>query len=104
VDQQGRLLFYRDRKRDGTGDVHNPAVIGLGGWQNIRHLVTGDPGVLYAVDQQGQLLYYRDNTRDGTGDVNSPSIIGDGGWQLFSQLSYGGNVGSIKILYAVVGQ
>jgi hypothetical protein len=51
-----------------------------------------------------ELLYYRDSTRDGTGDVNSPSTIGDGGWQLFSQLSYGGNAGGSKILYAVVGQ
>jgi hypothetical protein len=104
IDQQGQLLFYRDRKRDGTGDVHSPAVIGLGGWQNMRHLVAGNPGVLYAVDQQGQLLYYRDFTRDGTGDVDSPAVIGNGGWQVFSQLCYGGNVGGIKILYAVVAQ
>jgi hypothetical protein len=50
VNGQGQLLFYRDHNRDGTGDVHTPSVIGLGGWQVFRHLFSGGPdGSLYAV-------------------------------------------------------
>ena len=49
VNQQGQLLFYRDNARDGTGDVSSPSVIGLGGWQAMKHLVSGDPGAIYAV-------------------------------------------------------
>ena len=46
----GRLLFYRDRTLDGTGDVANPAVIGTGGWQDMKFLTCGGDGILYAVD------------------------------------------------------
>jgi hypothetical protein len=49
VDGGGRLLFYRDHTRDGTGDVSNPSVIGLGGWQVMRHLFSGGDGIIYAV-------------------------------------------------------
>jgi hypothetical protein len=95
----GRLLFYRDHTRDGTGDVSSPSVIGLGGWQAFKFLFSGGDGSIYAVDDAGQLLFYRDSTRDGTGDVSSPSVIGLGGWQAFKFLFSGGD----GIIYAVVG-
>ena len=97
--QSGQLLFYRDYTRDGTGDVHTPGVIGLGGWQQFLRLFGGGDGILYAVDSAGRLLFYRDWRRDGTGDVSSPSVIGQGGWQQFLHLFSGGD----GILYAVDG-
>ena len=60
--EHGQLLFYRDTTRNGTGDVNTPSVIGQGGWQAMKFLFAGDPGVIYAVNQQGQLLFYRDTT------------------------------------------
>jgi hypothetical protein len=95
--EHGQLLFYRDTTRNGTGDVNTPSVIGQGGWQAMKFVFAGDPGVIYAVNQQGQLLFYRDTTRNGTGDVNTPSVIGQGGWQAMRQLFYGGD----GIIYAV---
>jgi Tachylectin len=95
--ETGELLFYRDLTRNGTGDVNTPAVIGQGGWQEMKFLFAGDPGAIYAVNQQGQLLFYRDWTRNGTGDVNTPGVIGQGGWQQMRQLFYGGD----GIIYAV---
>jgi hypothetical protein len=95
--ETGQLLFYRDRNRDGTGDVNTPSVIGLGGWQQFIHLFSGRNGIIYAVNQQGQLLFYRDATQDGTGDVANPSIIGQGGWQQMKHLFSGGD----GIIYAV---
>ena len=92
-----RLLFYRDTTQNGTGDVANPSVIGLGGWQNFKFLFSGGNGIIYAVDQAGQLLFYRDTTQNGTGDVANPSVIGQGGWQNFKFLFSGGN----GIIYAV---
>ena len=97
AEQGGRLLFYRDANQDGTGDVANPAVIGLGGWQNILRLFSGGNGILYAVDRRGRLLFYRDRTQDGTGDVANPTVIGQGGWNSFRHLFSAGN----GILYAV---
>ncbi len=35
--------------RDGTGDVNTPSVIGLGGWQAMKHLFHGGDGIIYAV-------------------------------------------------------
>jgi hypothetical protein len=95
--QSGQLLFYRDTTRNGTGDVNTPGVIGLGGWQQMKFLFAGDPGVIYAVNPQGQLLFYRDMARNGTGDVSSPGVIGQGGWQEMLHLFYGGD----GIIYAV---
>ena len=97
VDQGGRLLFYRDQTQNGTGDVANPAVIGLGGWQDFKFLFSGGNGIIYAVDQDGRLLFYRDQTQNGTGDVANPAVIGLGGWQNFKFLFSGGN----GIIYAV---
>jgi hypothetical protein len=93
----GRLLFYRDFTRNGTGDVDTPKVIGLGGWAGFKFLFSGGDGIIYAVNQQGQLLFYRDSTQDGTGDVDTPSVIGQGGWADFKFLFSGGN----GIIYAV---
>jgi hypothetical protein len=95
--RSGQLLFYRDRTRNGTGDVNTPSLIGQGGWQQFTHLFYGGNGIIYAVNPQGQLLFYRDNTQNGTGDVNSPSVIGQGGWQAMKFLFDGGQ----GILYAV---
>ncbi|MEG9437027.1 hypothetical protein JAO29_12765 [Edaphobacter sp. HDX4] len=93
----GRLLFYRDYTRNGTGDVDTPSVIGLGGWAGFKFLFSGGDGIIYAVDPQGQLLFYRDNTQNGTGDVDTPSVIGLGGWAGFKFLFSGGD----GIIYAV---
>jgi len=41
----GSAVFYRDKKRDGTGDVANPAVIGLGGWLQFKFLCSGGKGI-----------------------------------------------------------
>ena len=46
----GKLLFYRDFHRDGTGDVDTPSVIGLGGWDAFNFLFSGGNGAIYAVD------------------------------------------------------
>jgi hypothetical protein len=97
--ETGQLLFYRDHTRDGTGDVNTPSVIGLGGWQQFKHLFSGGDGIIYAVNTDGQLLFYRDGHRDGTGDVSSPSVIGLGGWQQMKHLFSGGD----GIIYAVDG-
>ncbi len=97
VGQTGQLLFYRDQSQNGTGDVANPSVIGLGGWQTFQFLFSGGNGIIYAVDPAGQLLFYRDQTQDGTGDVANPSVIGLGGWQTFKFLFSG----SSGIIYAV---
>jgi hypothetical protein len=43
------LLYYRDAARDGTGDVANPSVIGLGGWQDFVFLFSDGSGTIYAV-------------------------------------------------------
>ena len=96
----GQLLFYRDTTRDGEGDLHSPSVIGQGGWQAMRFVLSGGDGILYAVDSQGQLLFYRDRNRDGTGDVHSPAVIGQGGWQSMRHL-FAGDPG---VLYAVDSQ
>jgi len=93
----GRLLFYRDYTRNGTGDVDTPKVIGLGGWAGFKFLFSGGDGIIYAVNPEGQLLFYRDATQNGTGDVNTPSVIGLGGWADFKFLFSGGN----GIIYAV---
>jgi hypothetical protein len=49
VNQAGQLLFYRDRTRNGTGDVNTPSVIGQGGWQAMKFLFDGGQGIIYAV-------------------------------------------------------
>lgn len=98
--ESGQLLFYRDFTRNGTGDVNTPSVIGLGGWQQMRHLTYGGDGILYAVNGQGQLLFYRDAARNGTGDVSSPAVIGQGGWQQMKFLL----AGDPGVLYAVNAQ
>jgi hypothetical protein len=51
VDTSGRLLFYRDPNRDGTGqiDVGSGSVIGLGGWQQMTFVFGGKSGDIYAV-------------------------------------------------------
>jgi Abnormal spindle-like microcephaly-assoc'd, ASPM-SPD-2-Hydin len=43
-------LFYRDRNQDGTGDVADPRVIGLGGWRDFLFLFSAGNGIIYAVD------------------------------------------------------
>jgi hypothetical protein len=45
----GALLYHRDTTRNGTGTVSSPSTIGLGGWQNMRHVFSGGNGILYAV-------------------------------------------------------
>jgi hypothetical protein len=97
VNSAGDLLFYRDRTRDGTGDLHSPSVIGPGGWNGFKHLFSGGDGILNAITHEGNLLFYRDHTRDGTGEVHPPSVIGPGGWSQFKSVFSGGE----GILYAI---
>jgi hypothetical protein len=101
LERGGNLLVYRDRNRDGTGevDVATPMVIGRGGWQDHRFLFPGGDGIIYAVDGDGRLLFYRDEHRDGTGDVANPRVIGLGGWADYRFLFSGGD----GIIYAVDG-
>jgi len=96
VDQAGRLLFYRDKKRDGQGMSPTPR---SSAWavQNHRFVFSGGEGIIYAIDQAGRLLFYRDKKRDGTGDVANPAVIGLGGWLQFKFLCSGGK----GIIYAV---
>jgi hypothetical protein len=51
VDDRGRLLFFRDRSRNGTGEVAGPTVLEANGWLRFKH-VTGDRrGLVYAVPE-----------------------------------------------------
>ena len=93
----GRLLRYVDASQSGGGDVSNPTVIGLGGWQDFLWLFTNGGNVLYAVDPQGRLLRYVDASQSGGGDVSSPAVIGQGGWQQFRFVFSGLN----DVIYAV---
>jgi hypothetical protein len=82
IHDDGRLLFYRDQRRDGTN-----AADGGAGWasksgsqigqhfEGIRTLVSGGDGVLYAIHDDGRLLFYRDERRDG-----SNAADGSQGW------------------------
>ena len=52
VNDAGQLLFYRDTKQNGTGDVANPSVIGNAGWLDFEALFSGGSGgngIIYAV-------------------------------------------------------
>ena len=93
----GRLLRYVDASQTGGGDVSNPQVIGLGGWQDFKFLLSDRNNIIYAVDQAGRLLRYVDASQSGGGDVSSPQILGQGGWQQFKFLFSGGN----NVIYAV---
>ncbi|HKV08919.1 MAG TPA: N,N-dimethylformamidase beta subunit family domain-containing protein [Thermoanaerobaculia bacterium] len=97
VNRDGDLLFYRDKTRDGTGDVRPEGVIGHGGWDAFKFLFSGGNGVLYAVTQDGNLLFYRDDMRDGTGNVGNSKVVGHGGWNAFTSVFSGGD----GILYAI---
>jgi hypothetical protein len=80
IHDDGRLLFFHDQLRDGT---HAPD--GSTGWaggnqvgqhfENIRQLVDGGDGILYAIHDDGRLLFFQDQLRDGS---NAPD--GSTGW------------------------
>lgn len=69
ISADGNLLFYRDTARNGTGDVHDPRIIGRGGWNNFKDVFSGADGTIYAISNDGNLLFYRDYARNGSGDV-----------------------------------
>ena len=100
--ESGALLFYRDLARDGNGDWAaggQPAQIGVG-WGDMRQLICGDGGVLYAIDPGGNLLFFRDLARDGNGAWANGGIaqpIGQGGWDRFTRIFNGGG----GIIYAI---
>jgi hypothetical protein len=96
VDRQGRLLFYRDPKQDGSVDIRDFSIIGSG-LQDMTQVFSGGNGILYAVDQPGRLLFFRDKNQDGMGDIGAPSVIGLGGWQFMRFIFPGGN----GIIYAI---
>ena len=111
IHDDGRLLFYRDLRRDGTD-----AADGSQGWESksgnqigqhfehIRQLVSGGDGVLYAIHDDGRLLFYRDQLRNGS---NSPD--GSTGWAAGSGNQIGQHFEGIRqlvdggdgILYAI---
>lgn len=91
LETSGRLRFYRDEKRDGTGQITNAKFINNGDWKNFKFLFSGGSGTLYAVDEAGKLLFFRDETQDGTGVVTGPAIIGEGGWDKFKFIFSGGD-------------
>lgn len=99
VNPEGQLQFFFDELRNGLDDVDvkAPVIIGQGGWENMKFVFSGGPGIIYAVNQQGQLLFYQDHTQNGTGDVDTPSVIGQGGWQNRKHVFDGGQ----GIIYAV---
>ena len=75
VNQQGQLLFYRDKNQDGTSNITGPSIIGSG-LQNMRPIFSGGNGTIYAVNEFNQLLFYRDKNQDGTGSISNSSVIG----------------------------
>ncbi|MFI5973042.1 tachylectin-related carbohydrate-binding protein [Streptomyces sp. NPDC051452] len=93
VHQDGRLLFYRDEHQDGTNapngstgwSTNSGNQIGQH-WEQIKQIICGPKGVIYAVHQDGRLFYYRDESRDGSNapdgstgwDTNSGKQIGQG--------------------------
>ena len=108
---QGQLLFYRDKTRNGTGDVGNPSLISrtslfsldtLPNWHRFTHVFSDGNGAIYAVNPEGQLLFFRDELRNGLDDINvaAPAVIGLGGWQGMKFIFSGGP----GIIYAVNGQ
>ncbi len=49
VDGAGRLLFFRDTTRKGTGEIGNPTVIAASGWSRFKHMTADRRGLIYAV-------------------------------------------------------
>jgi hypothetical protein len=97
----GRLLSYGDT--GAVGNVSNPTVVGLGGWNAFDRVFAGEnlAGAprIYAVDANGQLLAYGDA---GTpGNVSNPVVVGFGGWRAFRFLFAGKNAGGENRIYAV---
>ncbi len=91
-----RLLFYRDKTQNGTGEVANPSVISQGNWWFLHSVFSGGNGIIYAiaditVTQQSPLLFHLDRNQDGTGEVTSPSIISQDAWKFFKFVFTGGN-------------
>jgi len=99
--ETGELLSYGDAGT--TGNVSDPNIVGLGGWQDFKFLFAGTnlggENRIYAVDQGGQLLSYGDA---GTlGNVSNPIVVGFGGWQDFEFVFAGRNAASENRIYAV---
>jgi hypothetical protein len=110
----GKLLWFRDNKRNGTNapngstgwDPRSGARISQisQGWQNFKFLFSGGDGIIYAVLPTGELLFYQDILRIGTNSpdgsvgwhANSGKQIGYG-WQNFKFIFSGGN----GVIYAV---
>jgi hypothetical protein len=91
---KGNLLWSKDTRRNGTGEVLNSSIIGHGGWQHFRNIFSGGDGIIYAITQDGNLLWYKDTQRNGKGVVANSKLIGRGGWQDFRHVFSGGD-GSI---------
>jgi hypothetical protein len=105
---KGQLLFYRDKTRNGTGDVSHPSLIGknspfeldtVPSWHRFTHIFSNGNGGIYAVNPEGQLQFFFDELRNGLDDVDvkAPVIIGQSGWQNMKFVFSGGP----GIIYAV---
>jgi hypothetical protein len=93
----GELLWYCDRKGDGTSDwdPNSGAQIGFG-WDQFEHVFYGGQGIIYAVKPTGELLWYQDLKRDGTNGAGGQTgwAAGSGnqigvGWDAFDQVLSG---------------
>jgi hypothetical protein len=92
----GHLLWYR---HDGRGDGSFTWAQGSGnrvgsGWNNFKHVFSGDDGVIYAIQDNGDLLWYR---HDGRGDGTFTWAPGPGnrvgnGWNFWHVFSGGDGV------------
>jgi N,N-dimethylformamidase len=97
--QNGRLLYFKDLARNGTGDWAfggAERVVHATGWQNYVRVFSGGGGILYAIDSNGDLYYFRDNARDGSPFGGDGKKIGQG-WGGLRDVAYGGD----GIIYAV---
>lgn len=90
VTAAGDLRVYRDRNRDGTGDLQELGVIGHGGWGGLSHMAADGLGAIYAITPAGDLTFHRDVTQDGTGDVGTGATIGTGWGNIIHLVAGGG--------------
>ncbi|MFJ9611566.1 tachylectin-related carbohydrate-binding protein, partial [Kitasatospora sp. NPDC101176] len=91
VHQDGRLLYYRDERQDGsnapdgsTGWAANSGKQIGQHWEQLNRMIGGPKGVIYGVQQDGRLFYYQDENRDGS---NAPD--GSTGWSANSRKQIG---------------
>jgi hypothetical protein len=111
VSLDGKLLFFRDLRQNGTsngqtGEGWSPAggsQIGCG-FGSVQHLIGAEGGMFYAVDSSGNFRWYKDLARDGSNNACAGGgaqwaggLVMGVGWQGYKHVFYGGN----GIIYAI---